>query len=108
MSDPLRNPKDPLNKSGPEAGRELFRAFAREANGFPREAALDAAVNIILNVIRQSNDKAGEAEAQFNELFGKTKSLLLDHYDSLGRKRGIFPYTQHVNVPLLNFKSKPH
>lgn len=103
----FNNPKDPSLKVLTDPGRELCTRFAKEANGFSREDVLSAALNIIVNVIRQEQNTGQKAEARFDELFGKTKTLLVSHYDSLGRKRGLFPYDQVIEVPkgILNQKN---
>lgn len=94
--DVLRNPKDPLNNAGPPQGRELFRRFGRVADGFSHEDVIDAAVNLILNSIRQGNAKWPGAEKRFDELFGKSKTTLRQHYDGPGGRRNIFPFDQTV------------
>ena len=34
-------------------------------------------------------------------LFGRGKTILLDHYDAVtGRRRSVFPFTQQVKMPL--------
>lgn len=91
------NPKDPLLKTN-FSDKELFVRFSREANGFPNDAVVSAAANVLLNAIRQKSKTWNEAEKEYNELFGRLKSLLSDHYDYGGRKKGIFPYHQYVNA----------
>jgi hypothetical protein len=96
------NPKDPMLTSGPEAERKLFEQLGRVCNDFPREVVAGAASNLIINAIRQNFATRETAEKAFDELFGRTKSLLLDqHYDSVtGKRRNIFPFTQHIEIPL--------
>jgi len=104
---PLRNPKDPIHKLGPEAEKELFKAFGQTAHGFPRDAVLNAAWNVILNVIRQDAEKRTRAENLFDEYAGKAKHNLLEyHYDNTGKRRNIFPFTQNVEVELADFKTE--
>lgn len=106
MTDPLRNPKDPLRKSGPEAEHALFRAFGQAANGFPREVVVGAAMNMLINVIRQSHSNMISASNAYDEVTQKFKGLLLDnHYDGLGNRKNIFPFTQTINVDLLRNKN---
>lgn len=93
---PVENPKDPILKSGPDQQRELFNRFCREANGFSTEEVIGAACNLIINAIRQVYSTRQRAEARFDEIFGRVKTLLVGHYDQLGRKRGIFPYNQFI------------
>lgn len=90
--------KDPIALSSSDSERELFTRFSREANGFSKDAVIGAAVNMLLNAMRQSCQTRNKAEIAFDDLFGRAKSILVDHYDSLGRKRGIFPYDQIINV----------
>lgn len=96
----LNNPKDPLLKTGPEAGRVLFEQFNRiAASGFQNKDVIDAATNILVNMIRQTYDNAPHAERAFDELYGRTKALLMNHYDPVTRKRrNIFPFTQHIHA----------
>jgi hypothetical protein len=92
------NSKDPLIAATPDSGLELYKRFGNQAHGFPQEAVLNAAVNLIVNVLRQKHPQRDKAEAEYNELMGKTKGVLLNHYDALGRKRGIFAYNQNLHV----------
>lgn len=108
MSDPLRNPNDPLRKSGPDQALELFRAFSQVANGFSTEDAVAASVNMLINAVRQAHANRGEAEARFNELFGRSKDVLLGHYDSVtGKRRNIFPFNQVIHMAHFNDRDKP-
>lgn len=92
----INNDADPL-KAGPEAGRVLMERFARSADEFPPAAVIDAAANLLVNAIRQSFPSRGAALTFYDELFGRTKTLLESHYDSVtGRRRQVFAHTQHV------------
>ena len=106
MDDPLRNLKDPLHKSGPDAGKELFRRMVQVAHGFPNEAVLNAAANLLINPIRQNCDSWAKAEPVFNEWFGRTKQILRDHYDANLKRKNIFPYDQVVQMPLFDARTK--
>lgn len=107
-NDPKRvNGKDPLRQvTG--TPQELFTRFSREANGFPRDAAIGAAANILLNALRQECVTRDKAEAAFNELFGRLKQTLVDHYDSAsGRRRSVFPFNQSlVQQEVIKFKQR--
>jgi hypothetical protein len=95
--DPLRNPRDPLRQSGPEAEQELFRRMTTAADGFPLETVMAAAMNVLINVIRQQQAGRAGAERAFDEAAGRAKTVLLDHhYDGLGRRRNVFPFTQTI------------
>lgn len=98
--DPLRNPKDPLNRSGPEAEKTLFKEMVSVANGYPLDVVSGAAINILVNAVRQMNSTQKEALVSFDELVSKAKTLLLDqHYDNLGNRKNIFPFHQTIEVP---------
>lgn len=92
------NAKDPLTKTGPEAQMELTKRFGQIATGFPNEAVIGAAINVFVNALRQTYPAASAAEARYNELAGKFKTILLSHYDSVtGRRRSIFPFHQTIS-----------
>jgi hypothetical protein len=101
----LINPKDPM-LAAPDPQLELFNRFCREANGFPADLAIGAAANVIVNGLRQSHGSRQEAERRFDELFGRMKSLLVEHYDMLGRKRGVFPYNQVIEMKHFDARRK--
>ena len=100
--------KDPLLRATPDHARELFARFGQSANGFTTDDVVTAAVNMLLNAIRQRCKTQAEAERAFDEIFGRSKQVLFNHYDTLGRKRGIFPYDQVVEMPLINFRTTKH
>jgi hypothetical protein len=98
----LNNPKDPLLKTSAttDKDRQLFEKLAVTCNGYDHEAVISAALNLLINTVRQSQPKAQEASSLWDESFGKGKSLLLDHYDMVtGKRKNIFPFTQHVTAP---------
>ncbi len=95
-TDPLRNPLDPIHGSGPDAAMDLFRRVSRAAHHLPTDAVIDAACTLLINAIRQSAPDWRQAEPMFDQYFSRTKSLLHDHYDANGRKRGVFPFNQTV------------
>jgi len=87
--------------------RELFDRFSIDAQQFPVESVAGAAANILANAIRQAYPTRIAAEQAFNELMEKTRALLLEqHYDGHGRKKGIFPYNQIIEVPTVDFRTK--
>lgn len=96
--------KDPLTLATPDRQRELFTRMSAVADGFGADDVVGAAVNLLVNAIRQSQPTRRQAEVRFDELFGRTKQILVDHYDALGRKRGVFPYDQVVEMPLVNLR----
>ena len=102
---PLNNPNDPLLKSGPEVERELFEAFTKQATGHDQQIVAGVAVNLLVNVIRQSCATREAAERAFDELFGRAKNLLLtQHYDPVtNKRRNVFPFTQHIHAQTVNW-----
>jgi hypothetical protein len=93
--DPLRNAKDPLHQNY-EGPKELFRRFAGAANGFPSELVVDAAVNMIVNAIRQAQPSQRGALNVFDELVTKTRAVLAEHYRGTGERKNIFPFHQII------------
>lgn len=95
-------------KVGPEAGRVLFDRLRKQCDGFNRDAVRDAAGNLILNAMRQTYGTWREAETEFNEHYGRMKQALKDHYDNVtGRRHSLFPYTQVIDVPKMDFSGLP-
>jgi predicted ATPase len=84
----------------PEQERLLFDAFRKVSAGKNVDAVLGAAVNIVINAIRQMEALRAGAEGRYDALFGRGKTLLLDrHYDSVtGKRRTVFPFTQVVKA----------
>jgi predicted ATPase len=84
----------------PEQERALFEQFKQAAAGKNVDAVIGAALNILINVLRQMEPTRAEAEARFDMLFGRAKTLLIDrHYDSVtGKRKTIFPFTQVVKM----------
>jgi hypothetical protein len=83
----------------PDRSRELFKAFCACATGCAQEDVLAAAINLLLNGIRQSCATQLEAAMVFDELSAKAKHLLLEaHYHGDGTRRNIFPFTQVLEV----------
>ena len=99
-TDPLRNPNDPLHGSAPDDSVELFRIMGKLAAGRPAEAVFNASSNLLINAIRQSAPDWRRAESLFDEIFGRSKQLLKNHYDMQGRRKGIFPFDQVIRPEL--------
>jgi hypothetical protein len=91
--------RDPLDSTGTD--RELFETVMRMMVGKPQQMVWQVSMNLLVNSIRQSVAKRADAEAIFNELFGRAKTVLLDqHYDPVtGHRRGVIPHTQVVQMP---------
>jgi hypothetical protein len=87
--------KDPLS------GDALFKQVATLLDGVPSEIASVIAINLLVNVIRQSVPYRKDAEAIIDELTGQAKTRLLDkHYDAVtGQRRSVFPFTQVIEAP---------
>jgi hypothetical protein len=101
------NRQDPLLQTGQQAGRALFDIYSRASNGFSRDDVINAAMNVLVNAIRQEAASRSQAEARYDELAAKTKGLLMGHYDSVsGKRRSVFPFTQHVHAELVHFDDR--
>jgi hypothetical protein len=86
---------DPLNER-PGDARELFKRFAQVANGFSHAAAIDAALNLVINAVRQSSATRANAESLFGEQTARARAILSDCYGADGKRRGVFAFDQHV------------
>lgn len=93
------NPLDPLRKSGPDQQRELFNAFCKVATGFSTEEVMGAALNLLVNALRQAHPTQAKALSRLDEISAAAKTLLASHYDALGRRRNIFPFHQTIELP---------
>ena len=97
---------DPLGDV-PDGGQVLFRELSARCSQFPTKDVINACAALLLNAIRQRSKLRAEAEGDFNELYGRMKSLLLMHYDSVsGKRRGVFPFRQIIEMPLMNLRDK--
>lgn len=94
----LRTATDPL-KTGPSAGQELAKRFARTADGFSNEFVLAAASSLLVDLARQTNPERMRAHARIDEWAAKMHELLDKHYDpATGRRRAIFAFDQTINM----------
>jgi hypothetical protein len=97
------NPKDPLNKV-PENSYVLFSKLSAECEGFTAQDVVSAAVNLLLNALRQANPKRTNALRACDELTGKMKATLSEHYNEFsGERNNIFPFAQNLEMPLIKF-----
>jgi hypothetical protein len=97
---------DPL-KATEDIRRELFGRFSKAANGFAQRDVVYAAVNLILNSVRQSCAKQKQAEAMIDELMGHAKRTLLDqHYFPSGTRRNVFPFHQVIEPDVVDARDK--
>lgn len=88
------------------AGEALFEEFGRLCSGHPSDEVISAAMNIVLNVVRQHTAGRREAEATLNEVHGKAMSALLSHYDPVtNRRRSVVPFDQVLNVGHTQFQT---
>jgi hypothetical protein len=100
MSDPLLD-----RRLVGDRERVLFDALSRAATGFGRAHVVGAAANLIINALREEHERREAAGKAFDELFGRVKELLMEHYDSRGRRRGVFAYDQTVTVEHFDARS---
>jgi hypothetical protein len=105
----MTNPNDPLTKptAAPDAARELFQNLSKVCSGFTAEQVIVAAINLLINAIRQNKATRDGAAQAFDEVSAHAKQMLLDqHYDLTGKRRNIFPFHQTIEIPHVAFKSK--
>lgn len=103
------NRNDPLHKptTAPLPARELFDRFSAVANGFGTSDVATAAVNLLVNVIRQQHASRSAAEKSFDEMLGRAKNVLLEqHYDLTGKRRNVFPFHQIVEMQHFDARKK--
>jgi hypothetical protein len=96
--------KDPLKAKSNSltARRELFERLSKTCTGFQRRDVVYACLNVILNVIRQDCASAFEAEKAYDEMIYHGKATLLgEHYGANGARRNVFPFDQHIVMPLV-------
>jgi hypothetical protein len=99
----LTNAKDPL-KETPDAERQLFNVLAAASRGFTNEQVVGAAVNLLVNVLRQSNATRRGAFEATDRAHAAMRQVLDAHYDASGRRRNIFPFHQVIEVPFSDFR----
>lgn len=93
--------QDPLKDASliPERPRQLFEKLSKSADGFTANEVATAAINLLINSIRQSKATRDEAAKAFDELTGQAKHLLLEkHYHGNGQRRNVFPHNQIIQV----------
>lgn len=102
------NPRDPMLKSGPEQERALFEVVSKCASGHDGNVVIGAAMNLLINAVRQNCATRTQAERTFDELVGRSKNLLLEqHYDPVTEKRrNVFSFTQHVHAELVHWDDR--
>ena len=100
-----QSPNDPLLKA-PEAEAALFRAFVQAANGFSHDQVAGAAVNLLVNVLRQRNSGRQAALSDTDRIHASMRQILDAHYDAMGKRRNIFPFHQVIEVPCFDLSKK--
>lgn len=99
------NVKDPLYKQNDvERVKHLMAVWGQAAHQFTYDDVINAGLNIVLTAIRQRNDTRQKAEVEWDTVTGKAKQLLMDHYTSSGRVKGVFPYDQVIFPGVLKAK----
>ena len=89
-----------MNKLTSDNGRVLFTTISQAAQGFSTQDVINAAAMLLVNAIREAHATRAQAGNAFDEMTARAKTFLLDkHYDSTGRKKGIFPYDHHIIAP---------
>lgn len=101
----LTNPKDPLHQN-PNAEKELFSALAKVANGFTAEQVVGAALNLVVNAIRQSQPSERGAMDAADAAHAAMRRILASHYDNAGKRRNVFPFHQVIEMPFFDLRKK--
>lgn len=93
------NPADPIVQRTDAAARELLGRFGKAAHDFSYGAIVAAALNLLVNGLRQAHDRRDAALARYDQLAAEGRAKLADSFDAAGRRRNVFPYDQRVEVP---------
>lgn len=104
--DPLRNPSDPMLGSASDRQLALFRAISAVAHGYSIEETIGAIVNVQANAIRQACPTRLKAFERVDQLTQINKDLLGSHYDQMGKRRNVFPFDQHIEVPHFDLRNR--
>jgi hypothetical protein len=91
---------DPITNC-PEPARELLYRFGRIADGHNADDVINAALNIVINQLRQIYPAKKDAGEAVDRLVAKTRQALDNHYFPNGMRRSIFPFHQVIEVPFL-------
>jgi chemotaxis regulatin CheY-phosphate phosphatase CheZ len=68
--------------------RQLLDKFSGAADGYQRDEVINAAANVMLNAIRQSHPRIGEAAEELQALAVRMQKMLADrHYDEQGQRK---------------------
>ena len=94
-----------MMKAASPGSRALFAVLSAHCDGHTIEDIISASGNLMINALRQAHASRADAEARWDEISANMKKLLWQHYDSFGRLKGIYPYTQHIEMPL--FDARP-
>ncbi len=92
------HPLDPFQKIS-EQQQLLFKRFTGVAHGFANAEVAGAALNILVNSIRQNAHSRVKAQQAMDQYVEQARNMLAEHYNGHGRKKGIFPYHQVIAVP---------
>jgi len=99
MSDLIIRPADPIAKSGPDQQRILFAAMAQASRGHSMDEVIGAALNIVVNALRQTYPSREKALVAADQKAAQFKDILSKCYTSAGRLNGVFPFNQHIEMP---------
>jgi hypothetical protein len=68
---------------------------------------ISAALNLVLNAIRQGTPQRSAAIAKFGDLYGRSMEALMEHYDPVtNRRRSVMPFDQVVSVSHTEFPTR--
>lgn len=99
------NPNDPLLKVD-DRERELFMQMTKVAASFPIELVIGAALNLVVNAVRQGHAAQRSALDSYDSVASRGREVLAGHYDAVGKRRNVFPFHQRVEVSLFDNRRK--
>lgn len=99
MSDLIIRPTDPLATASSEQQKRLFTQMAKASAGHSVEEVMGAALNVIVNAIRQTYPSRDKAMLVADEKSAKLKELLAANYTRTGgRLQGAYPFNQTIHA----------
>lgn len=97
---------DPLRR-GPEAAKELLRRFGGDADGFGADDVIDAAMNVLINAVRQTQGQSPQAHQRVDQIAARMHEIVDLHYDrATQRRRSVFAFDQTVQMILTDDRKK--
>jgi hypothetical protein len=96
------NPQDPL-LDAPKTERDLWMEVGKVTSGYPAEIVMSIGINIVIDTIRQLRPTQKTALDAFDEVMGRVRSRLAEHYGNNGVRKNIFPFDQIIKGEFVDF-----